>query len=182
MRNVRKMMLRGDMPASCLKCYKEEAAGHLSKRNWETEYWGHRYDIDELVSETKEDGSIPPKIRYIDLRLGSKCQLSCVMCSPHDSTGWIKDWKAINKIQNEKLKNTSVRDNKGQNHGASYIGIRIIQDSERSMDQIPCIHLYFAGGESLIIYEHYELLEECIKRGHAKNIELRYNPKCCRMA
>ena len=35
--------------------------------------------------------------------------------------------------------------------------------------------LYFAGGESLIIYEHYELLEECIKRGHAKNIELRYN-------
>jgi MoaA/NifB/PqqE/SkfB family radical SAM enzyme len=35
--------------------------------------------------------------------------------------------------------------------------------------------LYFAGGESLIIDEHYELLEECIKRGHAKNMELRYN-------
>jgi hypothetical protein len=35
--------------------------------------------------------------------------------------------------------------------------------------------LYFAGGESLIIKEHYDLLEECIKRGHAKNIELRYN-------
>ena len=35
--------------------------------------------------------------------------------------------------------------------------------------------LYFAGGESLIIDEHYDLLEECIKRGHAKNIELRYN-------
>ena len=31
------------------------------------------------------------------------------------------------------------------------------------------------GGESLIIDEHYDLLEECIKKGHAKNIELRYN-------
>ena len=37
------------------------------------------------------------------------------------------------------------------------------------------LQLYFAGGEALIIDEHYELLEECIKRGHAKNIELRYN-------
>jgi hypothetical protein len=35
--------------------------------------------------------------------------------------------------------------------------------------------LYFAGGESLIIEEHYELLEECIKRGYASKIELRYN-------
>ena len=35
--------------------------------------------------------------------------------------------------------------------------------------------IYFAGGESLIIEEHYEILEECIRQGHAKNLELRYN-------
>ena len=35
--------------------------------------------------------------------------------------------------------------------------------------------LYFAGGESTIIPEHYELLEKCIEMGYAKNIELRYN-------
>ena len=36
--------------------------------------------------------------------------------------------------------------------------------------------LYFAGGESLIIDEHYDLLEECTPNVvHAKNIELRYN-------
>jgi MoaA/NifB/PqqE/SkfB family radical SAM enzyme len=178
MRNVRKMMLRGEKPASCLKCYKEEETGHLSKRNWETEYWGHRYNLDELIAETKEDGSIPPKIRYIDLRMGSKCQLACVMCSPHDSTGWIKDWQSIYpRMQNEKLKNTSQWENKGRNHGASYNwhknNPRFWQDL---MEQIPHMYqLYFAGGESLIIKEHYDLLEECIRRGYAKNIELRYN-------
>ena len=178
MRNVRKMMLRGEKPASCLKCYKEEDAGHLSKRNWETDYWGRRYDIDELVAETKADGSIPPKIRYIDLRMGTKCQLACVMCSPHDSSGWIKDWQEIYpQMENEKLKNTSAWENKGRNHGASYNWHKNNPRFWKElMEQVPHMYqLYFAGGESLVIDEHYELLEECIKQGYAKNIELRYN-------
>lgn len=178
MRNVRKMMLQGEKPASCLKCYKEEDAGHLSKRNWETEYWSNRYNLEELVKETQEDGSTPVKIRYIDLRMGSKCQLACVMCSPHDSSGWIKEWQEIYpQIQNEKLKNTSQWENKGRVHGASY---NWHKNNPRFwnelMEQVPNMYqLYFAGGESLIIEEHYDLLEECIKRGYAKNIELRYN-------
>lgn len=178
MRNVRKMMLRGEKPASCLKCYKEEAAGHLSKRNWETEYWGNRYDLNQLVKETDDNGKIPPKIRYIDLRMGTKCQLACVMCSPHDSSGWIKEWQSIYpKIENEKLKGTSSWENKGKVHGASYNWHKNNPRFwDELMDQIPHMYqLYFAGGESLIIEEHYDLLEECIKRGHAKNIELRYN-------
>ena len=64
MKNVRKQMLSGQKPPACLKCFKEEDAGHMSKRMWETEYWLNRYDIDEIIGETKEDGSIPPKIRY----------------------------------------------------------------------------------------------------------------------
>jgi MoaA/NifB/PqqE/SkfB family radical SAM enzyme len=177
MRNVRKMMLRGEKPASCLKCYKEEASGHLSKRNWETQYWGDRYDLEQLVAETNEDGSIPTKIRYIDLRMGSKCQLACVMCSPHDSSGWIKPWKEIYpQIQNEKLKQTSFW-NKGHDVGASYNWHKNNPRFWKElMEQVPHMYqLYFAGGESLIIEEHYNLLEECIKQGYAKNIELRYN-------
>ena len=178
MKNVRKMMLRGEKPAPCLKCYKEEEAGHLSKRNWETNYWGNRYNLHDLVAETDVTGKIPPKIRYIDLRMGSKCQLACVMCSPHDSTGWIKEWNKIYpQITNERLKNTSAWDNKGRNDGASYNWHKNNPTFWKDLfEQIPHMYqLYFAGGESLIIDEHYDLLEECIKLGYAKNIELRYN-------
>lgn len=177
MRNVRKMMLRGEKPAPCLKCYKEEEAGHLSKRNWETQYWSSRYDLEQLINETQEDGSIPTKIRYIDLRMGTKCQLACVMCSPHDSSGWIKDWKAIvPQIKNEKLAITSQWD-KGRETGANYNWHKNNPRFWKElMEQVPHMYqLYFAGGESLIIEEHYDLLEECIKQGYAKNIELRYN-------
>jgi hypothetical protein len=177
MKNVRKLMLKGEKPASCLKCYKEEETGHLSKRNWETEYWGNRYDLEQLVSETQDDGSIPVKIRYIDLRMGSKCQLSCVMCSPHDSSNWIKDWKAIvPQIKNEKLAATSQWD-KARDSGANYNWHKNNPRFWKElMEQVPHMYqLYFAGGESLIIEEHYDLLEECIRQGYAKNIELRYN-------
>ena len=34
-------MLNGEK-LSCLKCYKEEDAGHNSKRMWETAYWDKR--------------------------------------------------------------------------------------------------------------------------------------------
>ena len=100
------------------------------------------------------------------------------MCSPHDSSGWIKEWQQMHpKIQNEKLKTTSSWHNKGKDFGASYNWHKNNPKFWADlMDQIPNMYqLYFAGGEALIIDEHYELLEECIKRGHAKNIELRYN-------
>ena len=72
MRNVPNDVTRRKT-ASCLKCYKEEEAGHLSKRNWETQYWGKPYDSFDLVKETAQDGALDPKIRYIDLRMGTKC-------------------------------------------------------------------------------------------------------------
>ncbi len=178
MKNVRKQMLNGEQPPSCLKCYKEEAAGHNSKRMWETAYWMDRVDLDQLIADTAPDGSIPPKLSYIDLRFGTKCQLACVMCSPHDSSGWIKDWQAIYpQIENSTLKQTAMWANKGSTNGSSYNWHKNNPVFwQQFYEQIPHMQqLYFAGGESLIIEEHYEILEECIRQGHAKNLELRYN-------
>ena len=35
--------------------------------------------------------------------------------------------------------------------------------------------LYWAGGEALVMKEHYMVLEKIIEMGYAKNIEVRYN-------
>ena len=178
MKDVRKKMLNGEIPAACTKCFKEEEVGHASKRVWETEYWSRRVSIDDLVKDTNEDGSVPPTITYVDLRLGTKCNLKCVMCSPHDSSLWVGDWKKLYpQIQDPDLKQIMIWNNKGQVDGASYDWHK---DNpvfwEQLYDQIPNMRqLYFAGGESTIIKEHYMLLEECIKRGEASHIELRYN-------
>lgn len=178
MKNVRYQMLNGDKPESCMKCYKEEEAGHSSKRIWETNYWSQRVDLESLLDETDFDGTVPPKLKYIDLRFGSKCQLACVMCSPHDSSGWIKDWKTIYpQVTNPTLKTTMAWENKGSINGSSFNWHKNNPVFwQQFYEQIPHMQqIYFAGGESLIIEEHYDILEKCIELGHAKNLELRYN-------
>ncbi len=178
MKGVRKMMLNGQKPASCVKCYKEEAAGFRSKRQWETKYWIERVDLQSLLDQTNEDGLVPPHVAYIDLRFGHKCQLACVMCTPHDSSGWIKEWREIfPQITNKELKDNFSWENKGSRNGSSFNWHKNNPKFwEQLYQQIPNMQqLYFAGGESLIIEEHYAILEECIRQGHAKNLELRYN-------
>jgi len=178
MKDVRVKMMNGEIPHSCTKCFKEEAAGHRSKRNWETEYWIRRIDAQQLLNETSEDGSVPAKIYYVDLRLGTKCNLKCVMCSPHDSSLWVGDWRKLYpQIENPQLKEVMIWNNNGQVDGASYDWHKDNPDFWAQLyEQIPHMQqLYFAGGEATIIEEHYTLLEECIRRGYAKNIELRYN-------
>lgn len=178
MRNIRRNMLSGKIPPSCTKCFKEEEAGHRSKRMWETEFWSSKIDIERLIENTTEDGYVPPEVYYIDLRLGTKCNLKCMMCSPHDSSYWVSDWNELYpKIKNQNLKETMQWNNKGQVDGASY---NWHQNNPRFWDelykQIPNIkQLYFAGGESTIIESHYTLLEKCIEMGYAQNIQLRYN-------
>jgi hypothetical protein len=179
MRNIRRQMFAGEKPKSCLKCYKEEESGFRSKRQWETDYWRSRVDYDMLIENTNyRTGEVKPHITYIDLRFGSKCQLACVMCSPHDSTGWIKEWKEIHpQITDKNLKENYNWNDKGRINGSSFNWHKNNPKFwEQFWEQLPNMQqLYFAGGESLIIEEHYMILRECVKRGYAKNIELRYN-------
>jgi sulfatase maturation enzyme AslB (radical SAM superfamily) len=178
MKQVRQMMLNGEQPPSCLKCYKEENSGHRSKRIWETEYWSQRVDVAEILSKTSPEGEVPPQILYIDLRLGTKCNLKCIMCSPHDSSRWVGDWNKMHpQITNPSLKETMQWPNQGRNDGASYDWFEENPTFWKDLDtQLPHLQqLYFAGGESTIIEEHYKLLETCIEKGEAHHIELRYN-------
>ena len=182
MRETRKAFMRGEKPMSCLKCFKEEDAGHRSKRQWETEKWINKLGIDSVMEGyNPETGEVPPQIRYVDLRLGSKCQLACVMCSPNDSSGWVKEHKAIHpKLENENLERT-MRWEK-ETGKLAYVGASYAWHKKNPMffdelyEQIPKLkQLYWAGGEPLVMKEHYEVLQKIVDDGYAGGIEVRYN-------
>ena len=174
MRSIRRTILAGEIPANCLKCHQEEEQGVVSKRVWETGSWYYDgINIPELVEQTTDDGSIPYKLEYLDLRLGHTCNLKCVMCSPHDSSHWIPDHKKLFPIvQSPLIKKQMTWDQKGFNN----VWHENPKFWEEIFDQIPNIkQLYFAGGEPLLIKEHKIFLEEIIRRGYANKIGLRYN-------
>ena len=174
MKSVRKMMLAGEVPESCLKCFQEEEQGISSKRIWETGTWHQDgINIPELIESTAEDGSIPYKLRYLDLRLGNTCNLKCIMCSPHDSSQWVGDYKKVFPIFQSDVVKKQMQWNKKTHNNFWHENPEFWKEI---YDQIPNIsQLYFAGGEPLMIREHKMFLEEIIKQGYASKISLRYN-------
>lgn len=175
MKSVRRTMLAGEVPASCLKCYEEEQQGISSKRIWETGTWHYeeKIDIQELIKETEEDGTVPYKLQYLDLRLGHTCNLKCIMCSPHDSSQWVPEHKKVFPIFQSPLIKKQMAWNKDDFNNYWHENPAFW---EQIYEQIPNIkQLYFAGGEPLLIKEHKQFLLEIIKRGYADKISLRYN-------
>ena len=174
LRSVRKLMLEGNIPSSCTKCFEEESNGIVSKRIWETGAWHlDNADIPKLIEDTEKDGTVPFKLQYLDLRLGHTCNLKCIMCSPHDSSMWVADHKKVFPIFKSPLIKKQMGwesaefNNKWHENPAFW---------EEIYEQIPNIkQLYFAGGEPLIIKEHKVFLEEIVRRGYASQIHLRYN-------
>ena len=176
MRRTRLQMLEGIIPASCRKCFNEEQNGIVSKRQWETKVWEERLDIPSIVGKTADDGSLPVDIPYFDLRLGNVCQLKCIMCSPHDSSSWIKEWK----IQYPKY--NLVREDQGWDPSFDYTWYQKGSFIDTMKSQVKNIkELYFAGGEPLMIPEHYKILEFMVDSGHAENCIIRYNSNGLRL-
>lgn len=172
MRETRLQMIRGEVPPSCTKCFQEEANNIVSKRQWETEVWKERVDLDQIVSTTGPDGSLAVDIPYFDLRLGNLCQLKCIMCSPHDSSSWIKDWK----LQYPKYKTIELKQDQRWDINFDYTWYQHSGFLESMRQQAHNIkELYFAGGEPLLIPEHYKILEFMIDTGAANDCILRYN-------
>lgn len=174
MKTVRTTMLEGNIPSSCSKCFEEESKGIVSKRIWETYTWNEDgLDLSELVKDTDKDGTVPPVIRYLDLRLGHTCNLKCVMCTPHDSSRWVQDYDKLIEQTRSPIILQQINWNKSDFDNYWYEKPELW---EEIFEQIPNIkQLYFAGGEPLMIKEHKIFLKEIINRGYAQHITVRYN-------
>jgi MoaA/NifB/PqqE/SkfB family radical SAM enzyme len=174
MKSVRTTMMEGAVPASCTKCFAEESQGVVSKRLWETGTWMEReLDIEELLNNTHQDGTYKNELQYLDLRLGHTCNIKCVMCSPHDSSKWVKDWKVLEpQLEDPEVKRQMQWDKAAFNN--KWHENEIFW--EQLYKQIPNLkEVYFAGGEPLMIAEHKKFIEEIVRSGHNTHIRLRYN-------
>lgn len=174
MRSVRRTMMDGKKPASCTKCFDEEDKGVVSKRMWETGSWIERgIDVADLLNNTHQDGRYKEQLKYLDLRLGHTCNIKCVMCSPHDSSKWVKDWKVLEpQLENPDVKRQMQWDKNNFNN--KWHENEIFWND--LYKQIPYLEeVYFAGGEPLMIAEHKKFIEEIIRQGYQDKIRLRYN-------
>ena len=162
-KNIRIKMLNGERIPPCRKCYREEAMGIKSARMVNNE--NYLSSLDELDPRGHCSTN---KIKYVDVRLGNKCNLKCRMCSPHSSDQWISDERktGVRHISNKVLNSLENMD---------WFSKDYFWDNLLSvMDNVTL--LYFSGGEpALFGDEQSKLFKKCIEKGISKNIVLRYN-------
>ena len=133
-----------------------------------------KLNFDDVLAKVKDDGEAPFDIRYIDMKLGNKCDLACLMCNPADSSLWIPDYnKLIDSELSEKAKDQLTWKKDEGKLNWYKMDAPFWKDIESKLDTIE--NLYIIGGEPTINPEFKSFLEMCVKSGHSNRINLRFN-------
>lgn len=155
MKQLRLDMIAGKARADvCGNCYKREAGGFRSPRiGNNSEY--KTSEIQKYIDDTSPDGFVEPLIKSWDIRFSNLCNLKCRSCGVLYSTTWAQEDKSqgIFKIQ-------AIQDDAPDPLENQYSNVNKI---------------YFAGGEPLIMHEHFRTLQELINRDKAKDVKIIYN-------
>lgn len=162
MKQLRKNMLNGVPDELCQRCYEQEDSGFLSGRLSANKHHGHHID---RVDQTKSDGTYETfAMTYWDLRFSNLCNLRCRSCGHIFSSNWFQDQVKI-----------AGPEYKTNNQPLNYAGRWETDVWEQLVEHIDHVEqIYFAGGEPLLMEEHYRILDELERRGRF-DVRLIYN-------
>ena len=140
----------------CTRCYTSEDNGFPGGRHGNNGDLEHM--IDSAIEATKSDGYLEPIIKSWDIRYSNLCNLKCRSCGSVYSTTWSKE-------DSEFMPSEKYNEIKAFPEGSDPL--------EHQYDNVEKI--YFAGGEPLIMPEHYATLTKIIEKGRAEKVRLVYN-------
>lgn len=142
MKELRRDMLSGVQNKVCQVCYKkEEDTGHSPRLNFnDNPLW--------TLPEVDYDFSVTSQFQHLDVRFSNLCNFKCRMCNHNFSSNWYEDYGKIrDDFQLEKENIPKILK----------VSNTIAQDLKSHLSDIRSI--YFAGGEPLIMPEHFEVLK-----------------------
>ena len=162
MRDIRQRMLTDRSVDACTRCYEQEAAGFFSGRQSANKHHGH---LINRVDETAADGTLDRfEMTYWDIRFSNLCNLSCRSCGHIFSSSWYQDQAKL-----------AGGDWAEKNTVLNYAGRTSTDMWEQLIPHLDYVEqIYFAGGEPLMMAEHYNILDELERRGRF-DVRLIYN-------
>jgi hypothetical protein len=155
MRELRKDMINERFNPACGRCYEQEESGFFSGRKSANKHHGHH------VKRIEDDKF---QMSYWDIRFSNLCNLSCRSCGHIFSSSWYQDQAKL-----------AGGDWKDRNRVLNYAGRTETDMWEQLIPHLDYVEqIYFAGGEPLMMDEHYRILEELERRGRF-DVRLIYN-------
>lgn len=152
---LRDDMLNERENPACTRCYEQEKSGFFSGRMSANKHHGH--NIKKIHHDSFE-------LTYWDIRFSNLCNLRCRSCGHIFSSQWYQDQA---KLAGPEWARTHTVLN--------YAGRTEIDMWEQLIPHLDSVEqIYFAGGEPLLMEEHYRILEELLKRNKT-SVRLIYN-------
>ena len=162
MKQVRVDMLSEKPLDGCRRCYEQEESGFFSGRQSANKHHGHHV---KRVSETHNNGQYDRfEMTYWDIRYSNLCNLKCRSCGHIYSSQWYQDQAKL-----------AGPEWAGQNRVLNFAGRDRHDMWAQLIEHIDHVEqIYFAGGEPLLMDEHYNILDELDRRGRY-DVRLIYN-------
>jgi radical SAM protein with 4Fe4S-binding SPASM domain len=162
MKQLRVNMLDNKPNAACTRCYEQEKHGFYDGRTSSNRHHGHHI---ARTDETLPDGTLERfEMTYWDIRFSNLCNLSCRSCGHIFSSSWYAD--QVKLAGSEWAK---------KNKPLIIAGKTKTDMWEQLVPHLDYVEqVYFAGGEPLMMEEHYNILDELERRGRF-DVRLIYN-------
>jgi len=151
--DVKSSMLSGEKLNECQACYTQEDIGIPSLRESLNNHFLDKIDF----------SYDRPQFMYWDLRLSNLCNFKCRMCGSSLSSKWYQDEVDIFG---------QAPQDRALIHVNDYSKKNIYEYIDQFIEEVE--EVYFAGGEPLMMDEHYMILEKLIEVGNT-NCRIRYN-------
>ena len=161
MKDLRKEMIDGIEPKICSTCFDREKVTGESGRIYHNREFK---DILEKIPDiTLDDGTCTTMdLLYWDFRFSNLCNFKCRSCGPRYSSAWVPDAKKMGwKIELDKVTNIDSVDDE--------TNFDFLKDQIKTVRKI-----YFAGGEPLLMPEHWQILELLVENKRF-DVKLNYN-------
>lgn len=170
---IRRDMLEGKKVSGCWQCYNEEKSSDASLRQQESHWWADQYpeDFASAINEFETTGRID-KPWQMDLRLSTLCNLMCRMCTPDISTNLAKETGKIIKV-NSDFSTVTTYEPEYEKEIDFGLNKKFMEDLQNNMQGVR--KLFFLGGEPSVMRSIPILLQYCIDKDIAKNIEVQFS-------
>lgn len=160
---IRNALENGQRHKDCSLCWEEEDAGRKSKRLRDNEkYLGH----------LKSGGEPFQGLAKFELNLGNTCNLKCRTCAPYSSSQWVKEQFDIYEKDKWQGNFKAFAGEMKKYHMTYDEDSAFWPDLEENLHTIKQFDFY--GGEPFMSKKMWRILEICVEKDYAKDIELHY--------
>jgi len=179
-KQLRLDLLNGIKNPTCEYCWNYEASGAYSKRQKTNDEKHEMFpDYNKFINDALENNgkmSTPPT--DLDIKVGTQCNLKCIMCYPGSSSLHAKEQEQIINEGFELPGLLKFFDNRVKKFNFNLEDFNprdldidpIIENLDPSLQQ--AIQMSIVGGEPLVNKTTTRLLEQCVNKGYSKNMML----------